>query len=476
MSSSTDELSQYAPRWAREGIAKQKQNPSLPPAPQLVMPPDDDPPVPSRTAFNGDVRAWRNSAVAPIEQDEFDLIVTDTPSYRRRGFDERLFKTAAVASFAVIAMELIAFALFPNTVRDLFETHGPSWSTASSTPTATVVQQSYASVTQASQSDSPDSQPVETSATESNNSAVSGAVLTRIQTPALQTAAQRPHAPAATTPPATTQTADHSLLPTVSAPPASQPGDAMYVVTSAEPATPPKPPQIQQQQPDLSHAAQPHTVKLERYSLTQSGPAQMPAGQRQATQAPAAQTPTVQTSASQTAPVQTPAAQTPAVQTPAPQTAAVQTPAAQTPAVQTPAPQTVAVQTPAAQTPAVQTAAAQLPAAQTPAVQAVSPQKVQADRNFSTDEIDRMVSRGEAFLAQGDVSAARVVLVRAAEARDPRAALALGSTYDPMVLQRMGAVGIKPDPEKAHFWYERAAEFGSGEAGKRLTALAQLAR
>jgi TPR repeat protein len=40
----------------------------------------------------------------------------------------------------------------------------------------------------------------------------------------------------------------------------------------------------------------------------------------------------------------------------------------------------------------------------------------------------------------------------------------------------MGAVGIKPDPEKAHFWYERAAEFGSGEAGKRLTALAQLAR
>jgi hypothetical protein len=106
----------------------------------------------------------------------------------------------------------------------------------------------------------------------------------------------------------------------------------------------------------------------------------------------------------------------------------------------------------------------------------LAPQKAQVDRKFSADEIDRMVSRGESFLAQGDVSAARVVLVRAAEAHDPRAALALGSTYDPMVLQRMGAVGIRPDPEKAHFWYERAAEFGSGEAGKRLTALAQLAR
>jgi TPR repeat protein len=104
----------------------------------------------------------------------------------------------------------------------------------------------------------------------------------------------------------------------------------------------------------------------------------------------------------------------------------------------------------------------------------LAPQKVQADRKFSADEIDRMVRQGEAFLKQGDVSAARVVLVRAAEAHDPRAALALGSTYDPTVLQRMGAVGIKPDAEKAHFWYERAAEFGSGEANKRLTALAQL--
>jgi TPR repeat protein len=432
MSSSTDELSQYAPRWAREGIARHKQNPSLPPAPQLVMPPDDDdPPVPGRTAFNGDVRAWRNSAVAPIEQDEFDLIVTDTPSYRRKGFDERLFKTAAVASFAVIAMELIAFALFPNTVRDLFESHGPSWSAASSTASATA-QQNYASTAPASQSDTPDSRSVEAAATESTTGAVSGPVLTRIPTPAVQTAEQAPQAPTETpAPPATSQTADRaSLLPTVSVPPASQPADAMYVVTSAEPAAPPK-------QPDLSQAAQPHTVKLERYSLTQSG---QPQG---------AQTSTVQT-----------------------HTAAVQTPA-----VQTSAPQTASIQTPTPQTPPVQTAAVQAaPASQTPAVQALAPQKTQANRNFSADEIDRMVSRGEAFLAQGDVSAARVVLVRAAEARDPRAALALGSTYDPMVLQRMGAVGIKPDPEKAHFWYERAAEFGSGEAGKRLTALAQLAR
>jgi TPR repeat protein len=420
MSSSTDELSQYAPRWAREGIAKQKQNPSLPPAPQLIMrPDDDDPPISGRAPFNGDVRAWRgNSAVAPIEQDEFDLVVTDNPSYRRRGFDERLFKTAAVASFTVIAMELMAFALFPNTVRDLFETHGPSW--ASSTPATTVAQQDYASA--ASQSDS---RSIETASTEPTTEA-SSPVLARIATPAPPTAERTPQAPAAT--PGSTRTADRApLSPAASAPPPSQP--ATVVVASAEPPAPPKP-----QQPDLSQSAQPRTVKLERYSATQSGPVQMSVSQPEIS------------------------------------------PVSQTPAVQTRAPQPVAVQTPAAQPPVVQTATVQTPASETPRVQAVAPQKTQPDRNFSSDEIDRMVSRGEAFLAQGDVSAARVVLVRAAEARDPRAALALGSTYDPTVLQRMGAVGIRPDPEKAHFWYERAAEFGSGEAGKRLTALAQLAR
>jgi TPR repeat protein len=432
MSSSTDELSQYAPRWAREGIARQKQNPSLPPAPQLVMrPDDDDPPISGRTAFNGDVRAWRGKAVAPIEQDEFDLVVTDSPSYRRRGFDERLFKTAAVASFTVIAMELMAFALFPNTVRDLFETHGPSWASSTSSAT-TVAQPDYASTTSQS-----DSRSIETASTEPTTEA-SSSVLTRIATTAPPTAEQTPQAPAAT--PSSTQTA--SLSPTASAPSPSQSADATYVVTSTEPAAPPKP-----QQPDLSQAAQPRTVKVERYSVTQSGPVQMSVSQPDAA----------------------PATQIAAVETRAP-TPAVQTRAAPAP-VQTRAPQPATVQTPP-----VQTAAVQAPAPQNPPGQALAAQKTQADRNFSPDEIDRMVSRGEAFLAQGDVSAARVVLVRAAEARDPRAALALGSTYDPTVLQRMGAVGIKPDPEKAHFWYERAAEFGSGEAGKRLTALAQLAR
>jgi hypothetical protein len=103
------------------------------------------------------------------------------------------------------------------------------------------------------------------------------------------------------------------------------------------------------------------------------------------------------------------------------------------------------------------------------------PQNPQA-LHISQDEIDRLIKRGEGFMAQGDVLAARAFLERAAEAGDARAALALGSTYDPSVLKNMGVVGIRPDAEQAHRWYERAAEYGSKEASQRITALAQLGR
>jgi hypothetical protein len=108
-----------------------------------------------------------------------------------------------------------------------------------------------------------------------------------------------------------------------------------------------------------------------------------------------------------------------------------------------------------------------------PSVPSVAPQGVQTQHALSADTIESLINRGEAFLAQGDVATARVLLERAAEARDPRAALTLGSTYDPNVLRRMGTVGIRPDQKLASVWYERAAEFGSGEASQRLTALAQ---
>jgi hypothetical protein len=111
-----------------------------------------------------------------------------------------------------------------------------------------------------------------------------------------------------------------------------------------------------------------------------------------------------------------------------------------------------------------------------PIAQAPAAPAMHADPGLSPADLDRLITRGEAFFDQGDFAAARLLLERAAEARDPRAALALGSTYDPNVLRRMGVVGIRPDEKQAQLWYQRAVDFGSGEAGGRLTALAQLSR
>jgi len=77
---------------------------------------------------------------------------------------------------------------------------------------------------------------------------------------------------------------------------------------------------------------------------------------------------------------------------------------------------------------------------------------------------------------QGDIAGGRLLLTRAAEAGDARSALALGATYDPSVLGKLGVLGVRPNPEKARAWYAKAAEYGSGEATRRLERIAQSAR
>ena len=83
-----------------------------------------------------------------------------------------------------------------------------------------------------------------------------------------------------------------------------------------------------------------------------------------------------------------------------------------------------------------------------------------------------LIRQGEQFVAAGDLVTARVVFQRAAEAGDPTAALAMGATYDPIVLSKLGVRGFGADLEKARSWYVRAREFGSSEAPRRLEMLA----
>jgi hypothetical protein len=87
-------------------------------------------------------------------------------------------------------------------------------------------------------------------------------------------------------------------------------------------------------------------------------------------------------------------------------------------------------------------------------------------------EVAALVKRGQELAAAGDVAAARLTLRRAAEAHNALGALALGATYDPSVLETLGIVGVTPDVAKARSWYEKAREYGSAEAPRRLDLLA----
>jgi len=142
--------------------------------------------------------------------------------------------------------------------------------------------------------------------------------------------------------------------------------------------------------------------------------------------------------------------------------------------------QTASLPTPVEQPPMVEprvTPAQVAPIAVQPQAQPMRPVPVQqSKRALDADEVDQLVNRGETFLAQGDVAAARLFLRRAAEARDARAMLMLGTTYDPAVLNKLGVVGIRSDAQQAQAWYAQAADLGSSEASNRLAGLAISAR
>jgi hypothetical protein len=93
-------------------------------------------------------------------------------------------------------------------------------------------------------------------------------------------------------------------------------------------------------------------------------------------------------------------------------------------------------------------------------------------RVLDPEEIKLLVKQGEQFIAAGDVVTARIVFQRAAEAGDAGAAVALGGTYDPIVLAKLGVMGLGADVERARTWYQKAESLGSAEATRRLAILA----
>jgi TPR repeat protein len=82
-----------------------------------------------------------------------------------------------------------------------------------------------------------------------------------------------------------------------------------------------------------------------------------------------------------------------------------------------------------------------------------------------------MMTRARSLIEVGDISPARLLLERAANAQDPGAALLLAQTYDPAVLGTPDMRSINSDPAAARGWYEKAARLGSAEAQARLSQL-----
>jgi hypothetical protein len=147
---------------------------------------------------------------------------------------------------------------------------------------------------------------------------------------------------------------------------------------------------------------------------------------------------------------------------------AAATPSLEPPVTATQQPQAQAVQQPQAQ--AVEPPAPP-PAPPVAAAPAAPPEP--PVRTMDREEIAALYKRGEQLIQQGDIAAARLMFSRAATAGDARSALALGASYDPDVLRKLGVLGVAANPELAREWYAKASGFGSREAAQRIETMAQ---
>jgi hypothetical protein len=83
-------------------------------------------------------------------------------------------------------------------------------------------------------------------------------------------------------------------------------------------------------------------------------------------------------------------------------------------------------------------------------------------------ELKRLMSRARLLINQGNISAARIVLERAAETGDGRALFVLAETFDPNVLSAWGTLGTLGDAARAQELYAKALAGGVEEARSRL--------
>src|SRR3978361_1835417 len=95
-----------------------------------------------------------------------------------------------------------------------------------------------------------------------------------------------------------------------------------------------------------------------------------------------------------------------------------------------------------------------------PATQAAAPAAAApppAARSIAPDELAALLKRAKGLLAVGDITSARLLLERAADAQEAEAALMLAGTYDPQVLGTRDMRSITPDPATPRLWCQHTA-------------------
>jgi hypothetical protein len=85
-----------------------------------------------------------------------------------------------------------------------------------------------------------------------------------------------------------------------------------------------------------------------------------------------------------------------------------------------------------------------------------------------------LLDRAKHLLDEGDIAAARLLLLHLAERGEGDAAYELARTFDQDTLSALGARGMDADPVRAQGWYEQASQKGNAKAAERLKILASL--
>lgn len=103
----------------------------------------------------------------------------------------------------------------------------------------------------------------------------------------------------------------------------------------------------------------------------------------------------------------------------------------------------------------------------------VAVKSLSKEPNVDMAQAASYMSSGDAYLERGDIASARLFYLEAEHSGLPAAMIAVGKTYDPNMLKKLGIKGFAADPDKAAEWYRKAEKAGQAEANQYLTELSR---